>query len=123
MRRELDDLVLRRKLLARMIARYDFVRRGGKQFTAAYSMTAEDAKRHARYQKADEEVTKLVDQGWALVDAIDDVAKKEFPVDANNPKPETERLTEAREEFAAGLEAYHRRENGSLHRKEKRRKR
>jgi hypothetical protein len=121
-RRELDDLMPKRKLLARMLQRYDFVRRGGKQFTAAYTLTNKDAKWHAQYAAANAEVTELVKQGWALVDAINDIAKREFPLDANNPKPENERLMEARADFAAGLEAYHNKENGSSHRKEKRRK-
>jgi hypothetical protein len=121
-RRELDDLMPQRKLLARMLVRYNFVRRTGTQYIPAYTMTADDAEQYALYMVANEEVIDLVHtDSWALVDAIEMVARKQFPPDVGE-ESDSHTMTAAQHEFADGLENYRKNLSRSSRRKQKSRK-
>jgi hypothetical protein len=110
-KRELADLMSRRKQLARLIERHTFTLQG-RPATPAYTMTDADAELHARFQAADEDAQKYIDQGYGVEKAVDMVAEEYFP------SADDEGL---RNEFALGLEKYHKGFHTSSRRMAKRR--
>jgi hypothetical protein len=121
-KRELvDDLMVQRERLARMFERFDFARPSGGQPVAAYAMTDDDEKLHARFHAADQDVKAHIERhGLSVERAVDRVANEYFPPVADEAK--TDRLVEKRLAFADGLEDYHRKLHASSRRMEKRRK-